>query len=277
MLRLTAVRFVLMCLLAVCGTGSAAYADVLFGFGYGSTATSASGTIGATDNGDGSFTPFAIDGNWNGNAITGLLPAGTFANDNILYYGASPAFLSASGLGFNASGTSVNVYFDGAYHQLDTINGLDHLDDFLLGPIAFSRRFTFSYNGEGVSASGLLDAWDLGGRSFVVFRISGQRNGSPITGLVEPFGYFGLNDNELSFPDQPYVTQGGIAFSVGPDQYNFYARPCIQYTEEGSQGSVINLTDISIQEIPEPALWPFAALVLAGLEIRRRCSSIRSS
>ncbi|HYZ85872.1 MAG TPA: hypothetical protein VE621_15785, partial [Bryobacteraceae bacterium] len=66
-------------------------------------------------------------------------------------------------------------------------------------------------------------------------------------------------------------------FSVGPDQYNFYACPCIQYTEEGSQGSVINLTDITIQEIPEPALWPFAALVLAGLEIRRRCSSIRSS
>src|SRR5258707_11670781 len=133
----TAARCLLPVLLAVHLIPSAAQAEVLFGFGYGGAITSASGTISASDNGDGSFTPFAMDGTWNGSAITGLLPPGSYSNDNILYYPGSPGLLSAAGIGFGVAGASVDVSFDGAvYHQLHSVNGAESLTDFLLTPIA---------------------------------------------------------------------------------------------------------------------------------------------
>lgn len=134
--------------MVVCGTiGVQASAQAsVFNFTYTNNSSyatdTASGTLttGARDQ-SGNFGPngfeiTAITGTYNGAAITGLLPTGTYyktsgffgspGNDNILFYPSTqvfngqPTYLDYYGLGFSTTGPSfVNIYFGlGGYGTL---------------------------------------------------------------------------------------------------------------------------------------------------------------
>lgn len=81
--------------------------------------------------------------------------------------------------------------------------------------------FNFSYTGTGVSASGVLTTDGvLSSGFYTVTGITGERNGTAISGLVAPGG-LGNNDNLLS-PTAPFVDIKGITYTAGGVSYNFY-------------------------------------------------------
>jgi hypothetical protein len=89
-----------------------------FVWSYSGGTDSGSGTFTATPNGHpGQYLITGITGTWDHSSITALLAPGTCcsspANDNILYYPASPTFLDLSGVGFSfmAGGVDVNIYY----------------------------------------------------------------------------------------------------------------------------------------------------------------------
>ena len=83
---------------------TSAFATV-YDFSYAGPGVAVSGTITATGN-----TATAISGLNNGEAITGLLPTGSYGlNDNMVF--PTAPFLDIAGLGFVASGIDYNVYF----------------------------------------------------------------------------------------------------------------------------------------------------------------------
>jgi len=66
--------------------------------------TSASGVLTVTDQGGGVYLITAISGQWNGQVITGLLPVGSyFDNDNLIFPDSDPK-LSEGGFAFSVSG-----------------------------------------------------------------------------------------------------------------------------------------------------------------------------
>ena len=104
-------------------TAAFASADT-FTFTYvGSSGDTASGTLTATDLGNGQFQVTSItDGLFDGNALTGL--NNFLGADNILYVPPNPAYLDFGGLGFDvADGDQVNIFFDGADYDLLSLFG----------------------------------------------------------------------------------------------------------------------------------------------------------
>lgn len=252
-----------------------AHAAVTFSVSYDiGGAPAASGQITATAFGGGIYVAESISGTWNGIAIDSLLNPGDFYGDNFLFYPplGSVAHLTGDGLSFSAGGTLVNVYYDGDYNQEDDQGGYELLGNFLLTPVGITpvSVLSFAYAGDGVSASGLLYVTDIGGGEYGITGISGQRNGSPITGLVPQYDYSGLNDNLVYYPLEPYLSDGGFAFYVDGESYNIFACGCFEYTEEGPGGLQTTLSSFALQPVPEPAFWPAAALACGGVAIRRR-------
>jgi hypothetical protein len=99
---------------------SPAFADT-FAWSYVGGSDSGSGTFTASPNGTpGQELITGITGTFDASAITALLGIGVCcsspANDNILFFPASPAFLDINGVGFGfqAGGSDVNIYFCGS-------------------------------------------------------------------------------------------------------------------------------------------------------------------
>ena len=93
----------------------------------------ASGTLTATDNGDGTFTVVSGDGFFNGDPITlipgsGTSPSGLFIYNNLIYPGGNP-LLDVNGLLFRDDVTSaeINVWGNGPFpaSYYSTYTGLD--------------------------------------------------------------------------------------------------------------------------------------------------------
>jgi hypothetical protein len=92
------------------GFSSIAHADTI-NFSYTGTGVDVIGTFTTTAPVDGVYTVTGITGTRNGQAITGLDPAGSYqSNDNTLTLN-SP-FVSLSGISYDVSGTDYNIFFD---------------------------------------------------------------------------------------------------------------------------------------------------------------------
>jgi hypothetical protein len=104
--------FTSLCLFAALATSAAAHADDMFSYSYTGAGVSGSGdfTI-ATTATDGVFQVTEMDGQLNGINITGLLPTGSFKNNDNLFASANP-FLDDNGVSFLLdNGTDVNIFF----------------------------------------------------------------------------------------------------------------------------------------------------------------------
>lgn len=116
-------------------TAAFATADT-FTFTYaGNAGDTASGTLTATDNGDGSFQVTSIsNGLFDGIALTGL--NNFLGADNLLFIPPSPGSLDFNGLGFDAAnGDQVNIFYNGGAYELLGLDG------------AFDTDGTFTLNG----------------------------------------------------------------------------------------------------------------------------------
>ena len=80
-------------------------------------------------------------------------------------------------------------------------------------------NYDFSISGSGITSTGVLTASPTG-INFTVTNITGQFNGSLITGLLTA-GTYQANDN-LLLPTQPYLDFSGASFSVGTLRYNVF-------------------------------------------------------
>jgi hypothetical protein len=146
---------------------------------------------------------------------------------------------------------------------------------------ARADTFAFSYfdvptNGLQFNGSGILTTAPLSGGSYQVIGITGQRNGSVITGLSS----FAFADN-LLFPDPlQYVDFGGLSFTTASgliaNWYGFggggYGEVNSITSPAGDDGGIqISLT---IAPVPEPSFYQMSAiLALSGagvLRLRRR-------
>ncbi|MHC5724612.1 MAG: PEP-CTERM sorting domain-containing protein [Nostoc sp.] len=83
----------------------------------------------------------------------------------------------------------------------------------LMAESANAAKFDFSYSAEGLYASGVLTATDLGDGKYQVTDIVGERNGASISSLI-PSGLF--NNDNFIFPSQSSVVDSqGFAYQVG--------------------------------------------------------------
>ena len=115
-------RLFTACALAIAGAALAnpAFANTTWQWGYAGAGISAGGTLTTADtpDGNGFYQILSIAGSRNGDAITGLVPAGTaipgnepYAVDNLIKLGSSGQ-ISGEGFGYSlASGAYANPYF----------------------------------------------------------------------------------------------------------------------------------------------------------------------
>jgi hypothetical protein len=96
-------------LLALAAAGPAEAASFVWGFGDGVNA--ASGTLTTTDSPTDPVTITGITGFYNGAAITALMPAGSFGNNNNRLYPNSATYLDVFGFTFLAAGIQQNIYY----------------------------------------------------------------------------------------------------------------------------------------------------------------------
>lgn len=105
-----------------------------------SNSNGVSGTFTTTSLSGGQATIIGISGFWDGEAITGLLNPNTccaiVSNDNLLFY-PGPQFLDQNGVAFvTASGTSVDIYWNGTSYNILTGNPSDPSQYYISGPNA---------------------------------------------------------------------------------------------------------------------------------------------
>ena len=125
---------------------------------------------------------------------------------------------------------------------------------------AHADSFSFSYIGTGISASGSMEATDLGSGQYLVTALSGSRNGVSILSLDQA-GVFGSNDNLLNLGSTSLVSFSGISFqTVGGAQYNIYTSGSDRETVTGlDDGTAINFS-LSPQAAPTPEPSTFILL-----------------
>ena len=128
-----------------------------------------------------------------------------------------------------------------------------------------AAEFNYSYSGKGVEASGVLtttDSRDANGY-LTITGISGQRNGATITALLPPGSFpndvppFGVPNDNLFSPTQPFLSFNGFSYLVGVQPENvFYYQDAGQYAEtDDPNGAPVNyrlLNKFDIQPVPEP-------------------------
>ena len=235
----------------------------------------------------GRYAVTSLIGYRNGVAIDSLLPVNAFVNNDNQLSTTTP-YLTTDGISYSAGGGNYNFYFDNfpglpcggpSYEESTGGNCLttDRKIVLELKPfVPTSAAFYFAYEGNGVSATGVLttSAAAVGG-AYQVFDILGSRNGIDISGLLAPGGFVN-NDNLLSMT-QPFLTTGGISYAAGGASYNFYydafpGAPCGVPSYEESTGGNCLTTDqrISLQVLPIflPNSVPEGSvpgLVLAGI------------
>jgi hypothetical protein len=132
---------------------------------------------------------------------------------------------------------------------------------------AQALQFSFSYNYENLSASGIFETTDNFSqyRSFDAYRILGISNGSrngAIIDLLPPDSYM-TNDNflipQLTFTDQvigPFFTDGGFSFLADNKTYTIYSNGYRLIESEarpdGGIGPNNFITNFSVTPVPEP-------------------------
>jgi hypothetical protein len=165
--------------------------------------------------------------------------------------------------------------------------------------------FSFSYTGDGISASGDLitsDATvtDVDGTTFSGFDIvgiTGQRNGVAITGLVDNPAFPGSTDNGAVIYDNILLTSplgfdnGGLLYVTGSDgnDYNLFSTDAPTgggYTEyvpsTGAQLPVdltITMLSSNVPDTSSTAMLlasAFAACIFGSAAIRRRAIPSRA-
>ena len=85
-------------------------------------------------------------------------------------------------------------------------------------PAKASMYFDFSYNGAGVSGSGVFTATGTAG-DYTLTNVTGIANGLNITG----FSGYANSNNILLFPATPSVNEGGISITTLGDTWNIYS------------------------------------------------------
>ena len=276
------------------GSVPAAKANQIFPFFYSipsdsshSMAVSAYGMLTTAGLSGGAYTVTGISGTWNGYTITGLLPPGSYGNNDNLLFPAGP-HLDDSGISFqvNAPGDdgngAVNVYYDsGSSGYTEYSNDVGYTQSF---NVAFPRsyfNFSYAFPGHGstpmaVSASGMLTTIQTGSGIYLVTDISGTWNGLSILGIA-PVNTYGSNDN-LLFLASPHLTDNGITFTVpssaddGKGNVNvFYDFEQLSYTEYSGNVGHGNFQISATAPEPASALLFLSALaVCAGYRTRQR-------
>jgi hypothetical protein len=134
---------------------------------------------------------------------------------------------------------------------------------------ATSVPFTFSFSGNGITASGTLMATPVSGGEFIVTSITGTQNGASMT-LLAPGAYAG-NDNAI-FLAPPNLDSSGVAFILagGSTLYNVYFDPRNSTSFECNTTGSCGLGDgTAIQgrltEVPEPGTLLLLGSGLVGL------------
>ncbi len=145
---------------------------------------------------------------------------------------------------------------------------------FALSPLsAHADAFQFSYVGDGISASGTLDAVNQNNGQFLVDSIAGTRNGIAIASL-DTLNQFGSNDNLLSLNSTTPFTFSGISFqTVGGTQFNIYNSG--SFTRETTSGldDGANIT-FSLSPASAPTPEP-SSLVLLGSGFLSAAATLR--
>jgi hypothetical protein len=265
------------------GSVPAAKANLILPFFYSipsdsshSMAVSAFGTLTTTGLLNGAYTVTGISGTWNGYTITGLLPPGSYGDNDNLLFPAGP-HLDDSGITFqvNAPGDDgsgdVNVYYDGSgYTEYSDDVGYTQSFNVTFPPNYFNFSYAFPGHGStpmAVSASGILTTIQTGSGTYLVTDISGTWNGLSILGLA-PVNTYGSNDNLLLLAS-PHLTDNGITFTVPTSADDGNGNVNVFYDFE--QGSYTEYSDnvghgnfgISASA-PEPSSWLLFLSILAA-------------
>ncbi|MEH2183908.1 PEP-CTERM sorting domain-containing protein [Nostoc sp.] len=138
-----------------------------------------------------------------------------------------------------------------------------------------AAEFKYFYSGDAVEASGILtttDSTDANGY-LTIIGITGQRNGSTITGLLPPGSFpndvppFGVPNDNLFSPKQPYLSFNGVSYLVGSQPENFFYYPEVGgYAEtDDPNGAPVNyrlLNKFDVQPVPEPSNAASLSVVL---------------
>jgi PEP-CTERM motif len=142
-----------------------------------------------------------------------------------------------------------------------------------MGQAQAQQAWSFSYSGDGVTASGVFTTAGPALTFEDILSISGTRNGAAITGLV-PLD----SDPDFVYDNQfrsvgDYFTEGGMLFSVlgGTSNVNvyFFDGAYIDISIDGLDVTETAIT-FNVSAVPEPAtvLSMLAGLGLVGAALR---------
>ena len=141
--------------------------------------------------------------------------------------------------------------------------------------------FDLTWTGGYGPGTAILTATPDGGDEYTVTAISGDQNGSMISGILSPGGYGG-NDNLIYYPGSPnQVDVFGLGFSVGSTDYNLWFYPpgyweCSSDVTLGcGEGNSPQVESLEIDPTPEPGtLLLFASGLLGFLLCRKRFTRV---
>ena len=141
--------------------------------------------------------------------------------------------------------------------QASPIIGQDYTFSFSFSPIANIDT----------SGAGAFVAMFEGGDTYAVQSITGAIFNAPVapsSQTINSLSFYAGADNNLFFPDQPYVDFGGLSFDTGYDQYNIYSNNGVYGFLDAANDSVgyPNSAVIAFNVTQTPL--PPAALLLAG-------------
>lgn len=136
---------------------------------------------------------------------------------------------------------------------------------------AASTIYNYTYSIGGVSALLNLTVEDQGSGTYLVVSISGNRNGTPIGGLVALNSDPNFIYNNLLFPAaSPVVDNSGILYSIGENHFNLYSNQGEYLEATGTVGTGFTIISASVSQTPEPASLGLIGVGLLGVGALRR-------
>jgi hypothetical protein len=247
-----------------------------------------SGVMNFTTAGSGTSLITGVTGEIDGSPITGL--SAYFGADNTLS-SAYPYFTAFDGVSVTTAKDTYNfasgtvLFFDKASTdptQFIYIPGSELTTGDVVAVSGKTNTYQLAFgtaNADGAKGadSGVVDFTTAGSLSSAIIGVSGQIDGSPITGLSS---YFGA-DNIL-YADYPHVSlYDGVSVSTSQDTYNFAGGVGIFFDKASTDptqfiyipGSELAATSLQlITAVPEPETWAMFIVGLAGVgaTLRRR-------